>query len=65
MKPIVLATCVALAACSRSAEIVGPAGPELSAAKVPANTYVPVTAGQVDYQPVEPKPPVPAGGDRS
>lgn len=55
---LLAAAAVVLAACAPSPlpDIVSGADPSTSSAPVKPVGYVPVTAGTVDYRPVEPKP---------
>jgi hypothetical protein len=53
---LLMAMAVILSACSGPPAIeVGP-NPSDAHARVPSSRYVPVTAGTVDYRPVDPKP---------
>ncbi|MGA0564798.1 hypothetical protein ACO2RV_20305 [Ancylobacter sp. VNQ12] len=57
MKPVLLtALAVILSACSGPPDIETAAHPSDASVPVPALRYVPVTAGTVDYRPVDPKP---------
>ncbi|MFD2029133.1 hypothetical protein ACFSKM_00070 [Ancylobacter dichloromethanicus] len=50
------AAAVILSACSGPPAIEAGLSPSDAGSWVPAQRYVPVTAGTVDYQPVDPKP---------
>lgn len=57
MKSIpIAALAVLLAACSSVPETSTAGGPADPGARVPRQSYTPVTAGTVDYKPVEPQP---------
>lgn len=57
MKSVLLtAVAVILSACSGPPLIEAGPSPSDASAWVPAQRYVPVTAGTIDYRPVEPKP---------
>lgn len=57
MKPVLLtATAVILSACAGPPAIEAGANPSDANSRVPATRYVPVTAGTVEYRPVDPKP---------
>lgn len=57
MKSVLLvATAVVLSACSGLPNIQAGADPADPHAPAPRSRYAPVTAGTVDYRPVEPKP---------
>ena len=57
MKPVLLmAAAVILSACSGPPAIESAANPSDAGSPVPTLRYVPVTAGTVDYRPVDPRP---------
>jgi len=52
---VVVATSVALSGCAEFPVLQAGADPADPAARVPPTRYVPVSAGTIDYRPVEPK----------
>lgn len=56
MKPVLLtALAVIVSACSGPPAIVTGADPADPSARVPDSRYAPVTAGTIDYRPIDPK----------
>jgi uncharacterized lipoprotein YajG len=54
--PMITAAVALLAGCSSPPDYNASGGPADPGSRVPAQRYVPVTAGTVDYRPVDPLP---------